>query len=75
MGRKVMCLVPSALSSLSQSCYSAYLLAAAALSPVYGKISDIVGRKAVFYPIVVIFLVRTQRRLQRDDLTEQVLLL
>lgn len=36
---------------------SAYLLAAAALSPVYGKISDIVGRKAVFYPIVVIFLI------------------
>lgn len=75
MGRKVTCLVPSVLSYLSQNCYSAYLLAAAALSPVYGKISDIVGRKAVFYPIVVIFLVRAQRYLQRDDLTKRVLLL
>lgn len=37
--------------------YSAYLLAAAALSPVYGKMSDIAGRKYGFYPLIVIFLV------------------
>ncbi|KAI0090161.1 MFS general substrate transporter [Irpex rosettiformis] len=36
---------------------SAYLLAAAALSPVYGKASDIVGRKAILYPIIVLFLI------------------
>ena len=39
---------------------SAYLLATAALSPLYGRISDIVGRKAVLYPIVVLFLVSGQ---------------
>ncbi|THH27404.1 hypothetical protein EUX98_g6782 [Antrodiella citrinella] len=36
---------------------SAYLLGAAALGPFYGKISDIVGRKAVFYPVITIFLI------------------
>lgn len=36
---------------------SAYLLAGAALTPVYGKVSDILGRKAVLYPCVIIFLV------------------
>ncbi|KAH9951233.1 major facilitator superfamily domain-containing protein [Amylocystis lapponica] len=35
---------------------SAYLLAAAALSTVYGKISDIVGRKPVLYGAIAIFL-------------------
>ncbi|GJE96610.1 MFS general substrate transporter [Phanerochaete sordida] len=36
---------------------SAYLLATAALSPLYGKVSDLVGRKAVLYPIIVLFLI------------------
>lgn len=36
---------------------SAYLLATAALSPLYGKVSDIIGRKAVLYPIIVLFLI------------------
>ncbi|KAI0306339.1 MFS amino acid permease [Multifurca ochricompacta] len=36
---------------------SAYLLAAAALSPLYGKLSDLVGRKPVFYSALVIFLI------------------
>ncbi|KAJ3543829.1 hypothetical protein NM688_g5814 [Phlebia brevispora] len=36
---------------------SAYLLASCALSPFYGKISDIVGRKTVLYPVIVIFLI------------------
>ncbi|KAJ7913215.1 major facilitator superfamily domain-containing protein [Mycena leptocephala] len=35
----------------------AYLIAAAALSPAYGKLSDIFGRKKVFYPSILIFLV------------------
>ncbi len=37
--------------------YSAYLLASAALSSFYGKLSDLVGRKWVLYPVIVIFLV------------------
>ncbi|EKM58215.1 uncharacterized protein PHACADRAFT_171473 [Phanerochaete carnosa HHB-10118-sp] len=36
---------------------SAYLLATAAMSPLYGKVSDLVGRKAVLYPIIVLFLI------------------
>ncbi|KAJ7062898.1 MFS general substrate transporter [Mycena amicta] len=36
---------------------SSYLIAAAALSPAYGKLSDIFGRKKVLYPSIVIFLV------------------
>ncbi|GJE93247.1 MFS general substrate transporter [Phanerochaete sordida] len=36
---------------------SAYLLASAALSSFYGKFSDLVGRKLVLYPVIVIFLV------------------
>ncbi|KAJ7494229.1 MFS general substrate transporter [Mycena galericulata] len=36
---------------------SAYLLAAAALSPLYGKLSDILGRKPLLYSSIVIFLV------------------
>lgn len=36
---------------------SAYLLAAAALSPLYGKLSDITGRKPVLYTVIVIFLI------------------
>jgi len=35
---------------------TAYLLAAATLSPFYGKLSDIVGRKPVLYSSVLIFL-------------------
>ena len=37
---------------------SVYLLAAAALGPFYGKLSDLVGRKTVLYPIIIVFLVR-----------------
>ncbi|KAJ6607903.1 major facilitator superfamily domain-containing protein, partial [Mycena sp. CBHHK59/15] len=36
---------------------SAYLIAAAALCPVYGKLSDILGRKLVLYPSILVFLV------------------
>lgn len=47
-----------------QDCYrpaydsrSAYLLASCALSPFYGRVSDLVGRKVVLFPVIVIFLV------------------
>ncbi|KAJ7476981.1 MFS amino acid permease [Mycena galericulata] len=36
---------------------SAYLIAAASISPAYGKLSDIFGRKKVLYPSIIIFLV------------------
>ncbi|KAJ7632749.1 MFS general substrate transporter [Roridomyces roridus] len=36
---------------------SAYLLAAAALSPLYGKLSDIFGRKPLLYSSILIFLI------------------
>ncbi|THU87242.1 MFS general substrate transporter, partial [Dendrothele bispora CBS 962.96] len=36
---------------------SAYLLAAATLSPLYGKLSDIVGRKPILYGSIIIFLI------------------
>lgn len=36
---------------------SAYLLAASALAPLYGKLSDIIGRKPVLYSTISIFLV------------------
>ncbi|KAH9066301.1 MFS general substrate transporter [Lactarius vividus] len=36
---------------------SAYLLAASALSPLYGKLSDLIGRKPVLYSAILIFLV------------------
>ncbi|KAI0362066.1 MFS amino acid permease [Trametes cingulata] len=36
---------------------SAYLLASSALSPIYGKVSDITGRKPVLYTSIVIFLI------------------
>jgi EmrB/QacA subfamily drug resistance transporter len=35
---------------------SAYLLAGSALSPLYGKLSDLVGRKPVLYATIAIFL-------------------
>ncbi|KAI0273327.1 MFS general substrate transporter [Gloeopeniophorella convolvens] len=35
---------------------SAYLLAASALSPLYGKLSDLIGRKPVLYTAISIFL-------------------
>ncbi|KAG6814514.1 hypothetical protein H0H92_000039 [Tricholoma furcatifolium] len=37
--------------------YSAYLLAAASLSPLYGKLSDLIGRKPILYATILIFLV------------------
>ncbi|KAF9469176.1 MFS general substrate transporter [Collybia nuda] len=36
---------------------SAYLLAAASLAPLYGKLSDLIGRKPILYASIVIFLV------------------
>ncbi|GJJ12691.1 hypothetical protein Clacol_006935 [Clathrus columnatus] len=36
---------------------SAYLLASSALSPLYGKLSDIMGRKPVLYSCILIFLI------------------
>ncbi|KAI0267073.1 MFS general substrate transporter [Gloeopeniophorella convolvens] len=36
---------------------SSYLLAAAALQPLYGKLADILGRKLVLYPSIVVFLI------------------
>ncbi|KAJ7911081.1 major facilitator superfamily domain-containing protein [Mycena leptocephala] len=35
---------------------SAFLIAAASMSPAYGKLSDIFGRKQVLYPSILIFL-------------------
>lgn len=36
---------------------SAYLLASACLSPLYGKLSDLIGRKPVLYASIVVFLI------------------
>lgn len=36
---------------------TSYLLASAAFSPLYGKISDIVGRKPILYASIVLFLI------------------
>lgn len=36
---------------------SAYLLTASALTPLYGKLSDLIGRKPVLYSAIFIFLV------------------
>ncbi|KAF5311390.1 hypothetical protein D9758_018812 [Tetrapyrgos nigripes] len=36
---------------------SAYLLAAATISPLYGKLSNIIGRKPILYTCIVIFLI------------------
>ncbi|PFH54197.1 hypothetical protein AMATHDRAFT_169852 [Amanita thiersii Skay4041] len=36
---------------------SAYLLAGASLSPLHGKISDIIGRKPILYASILIFLI------------------
>ncbi|KAF5381014.1 hypothetical protein D9615_004058 [Tricholomella constricta] len=36
---------------------SAYLLAAASLSPLYGKLSDLIGRKPILYTSIITFLV------------------
>ena len=36
---------------------SAYLLAAAALSPLYAKLSDMIGRKPILFGCIVVFLV------------------
>ncbi|OCH95564.1 MFS general substrate transporter [Obba rivulosa] len=36
---------------------SAYLLAAATLSPIYGKLSDITGRKPILYASILVFLI------------------
>ncbi|KAJ3818341.1 MFS general substrate transporter [Lentinula raphanica] len=36
---------------------SAYLLAAASLAPLYGKLSDITGRKPILYGCITIFLI------------------
>ncbi|TFK42411.1 major facilitator superfamily domain-containing protein [Crucibulum laeve] len=36
---------------------TAYLLAAASLSPLYGKLSDLIGRKPILYASITIFLI------------------
>ncbi|CAA7271543.1 unnamed protein product [Cyclocybe aegerita] len=36
---------------------SAYLLTAAGLSPLYGKLSDLIGRKGILYTSIVVFLI------------------
>ncbi|KAF8643906.1 hypothetical protein AX16_008922 [Volvariella volvacea WC 439] len=36
---------------------SAYLLAAASLAPIYGKLSDLIGRKPILYSSIIIFLI------------------
>ncbi|KAI0044543.1 MFS general substrate transporter [Auriscalpium vulgare] len=36
---------------------SAYLLAAASLMPLYGKLADIIGRKLVLFPVIFVFLI------------------
>ncbi|GLB34845.1 putative membrane transporter [Lyophyllum shimeji] len=36
---------------------SAYLLAAASMSPLYGKLSDLIGRKIILYASILIFLI------------------
>jgi hypothetical protein len=36
---------------------SAYLLAASALTPLYGKLSDLIGRKPILYSAIFVFLV------------------
>jgi len=36
---------------------SAYLLAAASLSPLYGKLSDLIGRKPILYASIIVFLI------------------
>ncbi|TFK30129.1 MFS general substrate transporter [Coprinopsis marcescibilis] len=36
---------------------SAYLLAGASLSPLYGKLSDLIGRKPILYSSILIFLI------------------
>ena len=35
----------------------AYLLGAATLSPLYGKLSDVTGRKPLLFTVVIVFLV------------------
>ena len=56
--------------------FSAYLLASAALSSFYGKISDLVGRKWVLFPVIVIFLVshvNVQHPLDKDTVCLDVI--
>ncbi|KAF8623555.1 hypothetical protein AX15_006326 [Amanita polypyramis BW_CC] len=36
---------------------SAYLLAGASVSPLYGKLSDLIGRKPILYSSIIIFLI------------------
>ncbi|KAJ7663013.1 major facilitator superfamily domain-containing protein [Mycena rosella] len=43
--------------SPNNSLPSAYLIASAAICPAYGKLSDILGRKLVLYPSILVFLI------------------
>ncbi|KJA27390.1 hypothetical protein HYPSUDRAFT_35275 [Hypholoma sublateritium FD-334 SS-4] len=36
---------------------TAYLLASASLSPLYGKLSDLIGRKPILYASIIVFLI------------------
>ena len=61
MGRQVRRPVPTGYLTLTPlPLHSAYLLASCALSSFYGKISDLTGRKAVLFPVIVLFLVRSE---------------
>jgi MFS family permease len=40
---------------------SAFLLAFASSTPLYGKLADTLGRKVVFYPAMFVFLVSTSK--------------
>ncbi len=53
--------IPFLSSIPSPTPVNAYLLAASALSPLYGKLSDIIGRKPVLYSAILIFLVSCQQ--------------
>lgn len=56
LGRQVRQLFPRMGHSHS-SFASSYLLAASALSPLYGKLSDLIGRKPILYFAILTFLV------------------
>jgi MFS family permease len=61
VGRYPIFLLPSLVGKSNPTIFflSSYLLAASALSPSYGKLSDLVGRKPVLYFAISSFLVNT----------------
>ena len=59
LGRQVRRLFPR-MGHFRSSPASSYLLAASALAPLYGKLSDLIGRKPVLYFAILLFLVCVQ---------------